>query len=228
MARPRRAEPLPIGSIAVTLLVLALGFVVVNGDDPSSWYQRFGLVPIVFWQEQAEVSRFWAGEHWFTPLTSIFIHLDWVHLLGNLAFFWLFAQRIERRTGWIVFLAVVVAGGVFSSLVSAAKFADSAAPIIGASGATAALLGAFLVLYPAARLGVVLPLGVYLQMIRVPGLALIGTWFLIQVLYTLTSSSDAAIAWWSHIAGFLSGLLLAGFGRMFGFADRPRRAADRY
>lgn len=214
LGRARDREHPPVGSFAVTLGVLLLGVIVIGGRDPGFWYLRFGLVPARFWEEQAAVSWFWQADHWFTPFTSIFVHLDWIHLFGNLAFFWLFARQIEQRIGWCLFLTLVAGGGILSTLASAVQFADSASPIIGASGATAVLLGAFVALYPTARLGVILPLGLYLQLIRVPGLMLIGTWLLIQVLYSVAGGGEAPIAWWSHIAGFLSGLILAGIGRI--------------
>ena len=221
--RARQDQHVPVGSIAVTLGVIGLGFLVLNGDARDDWYQHFGLVPSRFWAELAAADRFWEAAHWYTPLTSTFVHVDWLHLLGNLAFFWLFAQRIERRTGWPWLLALVAGGGALSTLVTAAQFETSSAPIIGASGATAAMLGAFLMLYPTARIGVVLPLGLYFQLIRVPGLLLIGTWFLIQIFFSIADRGGAggpAIAWWSHSAGLAAGLILAGAGRILGLLRR--------
>ena len=219
--RSREPNHLPIGSLICAALALVLGFVVLLGDDPAGWYRRFGLVPRLFWVAwEQPLGEFFRGDRWYTPLTAIFLHLDWIHLIGNGAFFWLFAQRIERRTGALWFVLLVAGCGGLANLVSAWHFPESGAPIIGASGATAALMGAFVVLYPTTRIGVILPLGFYWQQTRIPGMVLVGSWFLLQVLYTVASDRAAPIAWWTHLAGFGSGLILAGIGRILGLIRR--------
>ncbi|MDX1569610.1 MAG: rhomboid family intramembrane serine protease [Xanthomonadales bacterium] len=210
--RRRSANHFPIAAILLTAAALTAGIAVILSPDPNIWFQRYGLVPGTFWSDDG--IPWYRSREWLTPVTALFLHLDWLHLFGNLAFFWLFAQRIERRTGALWFLILVLGCGALANLVSAWRFPASASPVIGASGATAALLGAFLVLDPTARLGIILPLGLYWQLVRVPGIALIGSWFLLQVLYTVSSTRVEEIAWWSHIGGFLAGFILAALGRV--------------
>lgn len=145
--------------------------------------------------------------------TALFIHVEWMHLLGNLLFLVIFGIPAERSLGSVRFLALFVIGGVASNLVGALSLAGVLRPIIGCSGAVSAVLGAYVALFPRARLGLVLPLGLYLEFVRVPAFLLIGIWVLLQLLFSYAGPSYGAVVWWTHIAGFVFGVIFAVISR---------------
>ena len=145
--------------------------------------------------------------------TALFIHVEWMHLMGNLLFLVIFGLPAERSLGSMRFLALFVLGGIASNLIGALSLAGVLRPIIGCSGAVSAVLGAYVALFPRARLGLVLPLGLYLEFVRVPAFLLIGIWVLLQLLFSYVGPSFGAIVWWTHIAGFLFGVVFATVSR---------------
>jgi len=141
--------------------------------------------------------------------TALFIHVAWIHLLSNLLFLAIFGLPAERALGSLRFLALFLSGGVIANLVGALTLAGVRLPIIGCSGAVSAVLGAYAALFPRARLGLVLPLGLYLEFVRAPAFLLIGIWVLLQLLFSYAGPSYGAVVWWTHIAGFLFGIVFA-------------------
>ncbi|NII12213.1 rhomboid family intramembrane serine protease [Oleiagrimonas sp. C23AA] len=144
-----------------------------------------------------------------TLATALFIHVAWVHLLSNLMFLVIFGLSSERALGSPRFLVLFLFGGTFANLVGAITLAGVHAPIIGCSGAVSAVVGAYLALFPRARLGLVLPLGLFLEFVRVPASLLIGIWVLLQLMFTYAGPGFGAVVWWCHIAGFLFGVVFA-------------------
>ncbi|MFO1493462.1 MAG: rhomboid family intramembrane serine protease [Lysobacterales bacterium] len=140
--------------------------------------------------------------------SALFVHADWTHLFGNLLFLGLFGSAVERSLGSVRCLVLFLIAGAAANLFAALMSPLMNAPIIGSSGAVSALIGAYVLLFPRSNLGVILPLGLYFQLVRVPALHLIGIWLLFQVLETLGSRSGA-VAWWAHVFGFINGLFLA-------------------
>ena len=150
------------------------------------------------------------GDWWnlsaLSVFTSIFIHASWLHLAGNLAYLWVFGMPVEQRLGPFGICLVFLLGGALANVIVALRVAQIDTPIIGASGAISAVVGAYLGLFPRRRIGLFLPLGLYLQFARVPALLVIGSWFTLQLLYTVFGPINAAVAWWTHVAGFALGL----------------------
>jgi len=141
--------------------------------------------------------------------TALFIHVAWLHLLSNLLFLVIFGVPAERTLGSLRFLLLFVVGGVVANLVGALSLAGVGRPIIGCSGAVSAVVGTYVALFPRARLGLVLPLGLYMEFVRVPAFLLIGLWVLLQLLFSYAGPSYGAVVWWTHIAGFLFGVVFA-------------------
>ncbi|HEY3333622.1 MAG TPA: rhomboid family intramembrane serine protease [Candidatus Limnocylindrales bacterium] len=146
--------------------------------------------------------------------TSMFLHAGWLHLLGNMLYLWIFGNNVEDRMGRGLFLLFYLAGGV--AAVAAQTLIDPASPepMIGASGAIAATLGAYLVLFPRARIQSLVFLGFFYQLIAVPAAIVLGFWFVLQVIDGLGSlgASDAVasnVAFFAHIGGFVAGALVA-------------------
>lgn len=142
-------------------------------------------------------------------VTALFIHADWVHLVGNLVFLLIFGLPAERVMGSLRFLVLFVLGGALANLAAAALMASPNHIIIGSSGGVSAVIGAYLALFPTARLGIVVPLGLFLEFVRVPAFLLIGLWALIQGIFTTVGPAFGAVAWWAHVAGFAFGIVFA-------------------
>lgn len=138
-------------------------------------------------------------------VTALFLHADWAHLLGNLVFLLIFGLPAEKTMGSWRFLLLFLLGGAIANLAAVISIARPDHIIIGASGAVSAVIGAYLALFPGAKLGVVLPLGVFLQFIRVPAPLLIGIWALLQIVFTFIGPAFGAVAWSAHLAGFAFG-----------------------
>jgi membrane associated rhomboid family serine protease len=168
------------------------------------------------WQIQLSELRF------ARLVTALFIHADWIHLTTNLLFLIIFGVPTERALGAGRFLMLFVIGGALANLVGALTLAGTNSPIIGSSGAVSSVVGAYLVLYPRAHLGLVLPLGFFLEFVRVPASLLIGFWAVLQILFTYVGPAFGAVAWWTHISGFLLGIVFALLWRP-GMARRARR-----
>ena len=141
--------------------------------------------------------------------SGVFLHADWIHLLGNLIFLLIFGLPAERVMGGRRFLVLFLLGGAMANLGAVLAIDTPDRVIIGASGAVSAVIGAYLALFPGARLGVVLPLGLFLEFVRVPAFLLIGLWALLQLLFAYSGPAFGAVAWPAHIAGFLFGVVFA-------------------
>ncbi len=128
-------------------------------------------------------------------------------------FLLIFGLPAERSLGPWRFLLLFLAGGALANLAAALLMGTPARAIIGASGGVSAVIGAYLALFPHARLGVVVPLGLWLEFIKVPAALLIGLWAALQLAFTFVGPSFGAVAWWAHIAGFLFGVVFALFAR---------------
>ncbi|MBD9377445.1 rhomboid family intramembrane serine protease [Pseudoxanthomonas sp. 22568] len=145
--------------------------------------------------------------------TALFLHADWAHLLGNLVFLLIFGMPAERTMGPWRFLILFLLGGAVANLAAVLTIGAPDRVVIGASGAVSAVIGAYLALFPTAKLGVVLPLGLFLEFVKAPASLLIGIWALLQVVFAYTGPAFGAVAWSAHIAGFLFGVVFALFVR---------------
>jgi len=155
-------------------------------------------------------------------VSALFLHADWAHLLGNLLFLLIFGLPAERAMGPWRFLVLFLLGGAVANLAAVLAIGTPDRLIIGASGAVSALIGAYLALFPSAKLGVVVPLGLFLQFVKMPAALLIGIWALLQLLYTFIGPAFGAVAWSAHLAGFAFGGAFALVARR-GIARRLRR-----
>ncbi len=139
--------------------------------------------------------------------TALFLHADWSHLLGNLVFLLIFGLPAERVLGPWRFLLLFLVGGAISNLAALYAMGSPDRVIIGASGAVSALIGTYLALFPGAKLGVVLPLGLFLEFVRAPAFLLIGIWAALQVVFAYIGPSFGMVAWSAHVAGFVFGVV---------------------
>lgn len=149
----------------------------------------------------------WHNRQLLTLFSALFIHVSWLHLAGNMVYLWVFGLALEHRVGQLGMLVVFVAGGALANLFVALRVPDLASPIIGASGAVSTVVGAYLGLFPFRRIGMLMPLGLYLQFTQVPAVLVIGSWFTLQLVYSVLGPITGIVAWWTHMAGFTLGLI---------------------
>jgi len=147
-------------------------------------------------------------------LLSMFLHGGWAHLLGNMLYLWIFGDNVEDRLGHLRYVFFYLACGWVAAYAHVWSDPTSRLPSLGASGAIGGVLGAYLALYPHARVVTLLPLGIFMQMVQIPAVFLLGLWFLQQFLLGLVESNapkgsgGGGVAWWAHIGGFVAGLVL--------------------
>ena len=146
-----------------------------------------------------------------TLFTAMFMHGGWLHLGGNMLYLWIFGNNVEDRLGHFRFLAFYLVGGLVATLAHLLTGPNSALPLVGASGAVAAVLGAYFRLYPRARVKCLLFIIIFFTMIELPASLVLGWWIVIQVingLLGLGAGVGGGVAWFAHIGGFFAGMLL--------------------
>jgi len=154
----------------------------------------------------------WLSGETLTLFTSQFLHGGWLHLLGNLLYLWIFGNNVEDRLGRLGFLVFYLTGGVIAAVAQVAIDPESPIPTIGASGAIAATLGAYLVFFPGAKVTSLIFLGFFYQLVRVPAAFLLVVWFGLQLLDgigSLGATQSGGVAFFAHIGGFVFGALVA-------------------
>ena len=147
----------------------------------------------------------------FTIFTSMFIHGGWLHILGNMLYLWIFGDNIEDRLGHVKFLLFYIMCGTAAALVHGLLNMDSQVPTGGASGAIAGVLGAYMFLFPRARINTLFIVFVFIKIIKDPAIIMLGYWILIQILSGFAeyeAKTGGGIAWFAHVGGFISGLIL--------------------
>ncbi len=169
----------------------------------------FGLIPAVLLDRAALHEALVAVPPSATVFTSMFMHGGWGHLLGNLLYLWIFGNNVEDRLGHGRYLLFYLLCGVAAALAQALPDPASEIPMVGASGAISGVLGAYLLLYPHARVLVVIPIGLYPYTARLPALAVLGFWFALQLVSELLSEpGQGGVAFRAHIGGFVAGMAL--------------------
>jgi len=205
----RRPMQMPV---VTTLIILVNAFVfvleLIHGD---AFVLKWSAIP-------ADIV---SGHHWVTILTAMFMHASWSHIIGNMIFLWAFGPEIEDAMGRLRYLLFYLTGGMVAMLAQVAASPHSTVPNLGASGAIAAVMGAFIVTYPRDRIRSILVIFVFVKITRIPAALLIGVWFLTQLLNAgaVAQSQTGGVAYLAHIGGFIYGALTARF------FDDPRRLA---
>ena len=220
----RHRQHLPWATIAIIAICVSVFLWLVSApvDERVQLLRRWGAVPLTLFDSNALLAPQLLAPRAARLVTALFIHIDWLHLTGNLLFLMIFGLSAERALGAWRFLTLFLIGGALANLVGAITLASANAPIVGSSGAVSAIVGAYFALFPRARLGLVLPLGLFLEFVRIPAPALIGFWILLQLLFTFVGPAFGAVVWWTHIAGFAIGILFALISRP-AIARRLRR-----
>ena len=198
----RWATPL----LCVLFVIAFLWLNVASSDDHfARQLLRWGTLSGSLTQWQAALS----DARLFTLLTALFIHVNALHLAGNVLFLLIFGLPAERTIGSWRLLLLFLTGGALANLVAAIVLGEPGRLIVGASGGVSAIIGAYLCLFPSARMGIVVPLGLWLEFIRAPAALLIGLWAGLQLLFTFIGPAFGSVAWWAHLTGFVIGVIAA-------------------
>jgi membrane associated rhomboid family serine protease len=214
----RDANPVrrtPVVTIAIVIACVAafayrLG-VEANGGEAAveDLFRTYGLVP-------RELGAAWEsgrslGGEVLAVFTSMFLHVNLIHLVGNLVYLWIFGNNIEDRIGRPGFILFYLFGGIAAAFAQVAIDPSSPIPMVGASGAISAVLGAYLVLFPGARILSLIFLGFFYQLINVPAIVVLGFWFVLQLIDGIGSlglaGAEGGVAFFAHIGGFIAGLV---------------------
>jgi membrane associated rhomboid family serine protease len=182
---------------------------IAQGPALEPFVYQFGVVP-AFWHATSvwDLGRW--GQLLVTLVSSQFLHGGLLHLLSNMLYLWIFGDNIEDRLGPVRFLLLYLVSGMLAALAQLTMNPHSVVPMIGASGAIAGVLGAYLMFFPSARILTLMP-WLALQFVEVPAFLFLGLWFFLQWLQGMTTIGQVAatggVAWWAHVAGFLSGMV---------------------
>ena len=195
----RRPRHFPVITVLIILVNIAV-FVaeLMRGD---AFVLQWSVVP----------AQIVAGRHWITILTAMFLHGSWSHIIGNMVFLWAFAPEIEDAMNPLRFLAFYLAGGLVAMLAQVVASPSSTVPNLGASGAIAAVMGAFLVTYPRDRMRSLLVIFIFVRVTFIPAALLIVVWFLIQLVNagSVATVQTGGVAYLAHIGGCIFGAVTA-------------------
>jgi len=204
-------------AVAVWLLILCNALVFffelrLQPDDLEQVLYLFGLVPARYTHPRWAMMMGFPLDDYWPFFTSIFLHGGWLHIILNMWTLWIFGDNVEDRMGTWRFLLFYTACGIMSLMVHAYFNPSSRVPAIGASGAIAGVLGAYLLMYPRAMILTVIPIFFYPFFIRIPAYFYLGFWFLMQLGSVAMASTHAevsgGVAFWAHVGGFICGMLI--------------------
>ncbi len=179
------------------------------GDQADAFVHRFALIPsavshtVLHGKFSLAVSA--------TMVTSLFLHGGWMHLIGNMLYLYIFGDNVEDRIGHKGFILFYMMSGIGAGLAEVVSMPDSRTPLVGASGAIAGVLGAYILLYPRARVLTLIPLFFIFPIVEISAFFFLGFWFILQFLQAATGTTEQSaggIAWWAHTGGFVVGAVL--------------------
>jgi len=198
---PSRTSPVLVITIIALNAVAFLFEQTLSDRQLALFVREYGVVPAAF--------------AWGSVFTSMFLHGGWMHFLGNMLFLWIFGDNVEDRMGHGRFVVFYLICGTVAAIAHVMSEPGSPIPTIGASGAVAGVMGAYLVLYPRSRILTLLPLFIFWRIIEVPAVVFLGLWFVLQLfsgvgtmLMATQGAPAGGIAFWAHVAGFLAGVVL--------------------
>ena len=193
----------PRSFAVATALIIAINVLVFVEEllYGNAFVERWAAVP----------AAITSGHAWITIVTAMFLHGGWMHIIGNMVFLWAFGPEVEDAMGHLRYVAFYFLGGVVAMVVQIAAGPTSTVPCLGASGAIAAVMGAFLVMYPRDRIKSVLIIVVFITVAQIPAVLLIGVWFLIQLFHAgqVANVQTGGVAYMAHVGGFLFGVVTA-------------------
>ena len=239
---PYRDDNPTLATPVVTLLLIGVNvvfWVVVQGMGAEPNLSRsvceLGLIPGEFLGllpngyrvplSESSVCVITGQSSWFTPLTSMFLHGGWFHLIGNMWFLWVFGNNVEDSMGHFRYLFFYLLCGLGAAAAQTLVNPQSPIPMVGASGAISGVMGAYVVLYPRVRVHMLVILGIFITRIVVPAYLMLGYWFLLQLIGGGLSREEGGVAFWAHAGGFVAGAILIYFFRNPELVEKHRALA---
>lgn len=224
---PTRTTPYVVYAFIVINVLVFLLEVSLSQPQLTQFFYTWAVVPCQLNSTCTVALPSSPFPEWITLITSQFLHAGWLHLGGNMLFLWIFGNNVEDCLGHIKFPIFYLACGVLASLSHWFFSAGSAIPSLGASGAIAGVMGAYILRYPQAKILTLLPLGIFITTIRVPAVFFLGFWFVQQAFYGIASLNAQAnvgmqgggVAYWAHAGGFVFGAILAPLMGLFSSAN---------
>ena len=199
----------PVVTVAIILANVLIFFYQLSlGENFNYLLFKYGAIPFEITQGQ-EVTYEAAFPIPLTLFTAMFLHGGWMHVIGNMWYLWIFGNNVEDKLGHFRFLIFYLLSGWIASLTYVATNANSQVPMIGASGAIAGVLGAYLIRFPQARVLTLIWFGFFVRIVAIPALYVLGFWFIIQLLNGLPAigaNITGGVAWFAHIGGFVAGM----------------------
>ena len=222
---PRNTVPVVTIALIIANCVVFLREVTFDETSTNLMIENLGLIP-------ARTVAFFAGEpvtisQALLPFfTSMFLHGGWMHLIGNMWFLWIFGDNVEDRVGHLRFILLYLACGLAGTLAHLISSYSSTVPTVGASGAIAGILGAYLITYPRAKVLTLIPLFFFITTVEIPAYLFLFGWFALQFVNGMASlgpegQMGGGVAWFAHLGGFLAGVPLMLWAR----SGRPARAS---
>ncbi len=205
---PSYRKPL-ITTGLIILNILVYLYQLIQGQYFEQFIVKYGTIPYEIMHGQ-ELTPELAAPISLTLFTAMFLHGGLFHLGGNMLYLWIFGDNVEDKLGHLRFLIFYLLSGMAASLAHVITSPGSQIPMVGASGAIAGVLGAYLIRFPQARIQTLIFLGFFVRVVRIPALFVLGFWFILQLLYGLPSlgAQGGGVAWFAHIGGFLAGIFL--------------------
>ena len=206
---PSSSTPLVTISLVAACVLVFLWQASLGPQRGEQIVYALGVIPAVLLGQRELPPELVLVPPTLTTITSMFMHGGWMHLIGNMLYLWIFGDNVEDSMGHVRFLVFYLLCGLAAVFAQALPEPSSTIPMVGASGAISGVLGAYLLLYPHARVLVVIPLGFVLQTARIPAGIVLVLWFGLQLLSNLmTQAGNGGVAFRAHIGGFVAGMAL--------------------
>jgi len=213
-SQPSYSTPVVTAGLIVANVLIFLHQVSLDDFSLNHFIRSYGVIPARF--------------EFPSLVTSMFLHGGWLHLIGNMWFLWIYGDNVEDILGRLRYLLFYLLCGVAAGLTHVLTHAGSPVPTIGASGAVAGLMGAYLVKFPHSRIVTLIPVFFLLTTVEIPAVVILAYWFLIQIVSGMASagqmaSAQGGVAWFAHVGGFVAGMVLISLMRT---RERYRRRRD--
>lgn len=213
---PHRGFPLITWTIILLNGIIFIYEISIPKDLLQQLFYLFGLVPAKYSYPKWAIIHGLPFDHYLSFLTNMFLHAGWLHIVGNMWFLHLFGSTVEDRMGHIRFLIFYLLTGLAANIIFFMLDIHSTIPEFGASGAIAGVMGAYIVMFPKARILTLIPIFLFPLLVTLPAFLYLGFWFLIQLFsgtLSFASRETGGVAWWAHVGGFVTGMVLLPFFR---------------
>lgn len=205
----------PIATLGIIAITAYMFFLEISAVEMETFIRQYALIPAaVDFSDLATLLPF---------IISIFLHGGWLHIVSNMWFLWIFGDNVEAVLGKIQYVFFYLFCGVVAGIAQYITMPDTTIPMLGASGAVAGVLGAYLALYPGHKIDTLIPFGFFMSQVQIPAGIMLGYWFLIQVISGVGSfgmQDVGGVAFWAHAGGFVTGWIL--------IHVLPKRSEKRY